>query len=344
MVMKLTYIVTISPVIKMEYLNILVHSLNMQTVKDFDVIFYNQTSNSENEILSSLAKAPEFKHRFFSIARKHVFGGYPLWDLYGFHQYLLDNGFLGDYFMSLHMEEFLEPDYTSEVIPVLDNTGFDILLGNMYSTDLNYDDISKILLASNYVEFNEFLNLNAFNKAPKWGFSSKPFFLTKKPFLNLRKSSALKFQKQLKPDKKGYSLLNNYMFEDVFLMSRDFATRYQWFNSNIPLYFEDIHINWRLEDPLKAVTAFPAYFNQSRIFHLQHPKYYYQIENDVFTDEVLKLETDNPVILVLKGAIQEYRAGEIDAKAAVQKSRKTGSVIQNYEFHKKNIEEVRRAE
>ena len=50
--MKISYIITINPVIPIDYLNALINSLNLQSCKESDVILYNQTWNNEAKIFS----------------------------------------------------------------------------------------------------------------------------------------------------------------------------------------------------------------------------------------------------------------------------------------------------
>ena len=46
-------------------------------------------------------------HSYWTLPRSDFLGEHPLWDLYAFHAAMLDEGRIGDYLMSLHMEEFL---------------------------------------------------------------------------------------------------------------------------------------------------------------------------------------------------------------------------------------------
>src|SRR5689334_13559205 len=99
--MRLTFIITIDPVKERELLDFQLHSLNLQTRKNFDVIFFNQTRASQEELFGERRIVPDFEYRFFSVAPKDFFGRFPLWDLYSFHQDLLERDLVGDYFMSL---------------------------------------------------------------------------------------------------------------------------------------------------------------------------------------------------------------------------------------------------
>ena len=132
--MRLTFIITIDPVKALALLDMLLHSLNMQTRDNFDVVFYNQTLLNESDVLAQLRIRPEFNYRFFSVDRQSFLGNFPLWDLFTFHRQLLETDLLGDYFMSLHMEEFFDIDYVENVTRVLETTGFDILLAHSLLT------------------------------------------------------------------------------------------------------------------------------------------------------------------------------------------------------------------
>ncbi|MBD3342224.1 MAG: hypothetical protein GF353_24190 [Candidatus Lokiarchaeota archaeon] len=337
--MKISYIITISPVIEMEYLNILIKSLNLQTVQDFNVIFYNQTVNTEKEIFDTLQIKPNFNYKFFSIESEYFFGNYPIWDLYGFHQMLIENEILEDYHMSLHPEEFLDIDYTEKILNVLEKYSIDILMGNLHSTNYSYMDFCKLNEVNNSRDFSLFLQKKNLSESMKWKISSKPFFLTRYPLKNFILKKALHPGNGDKQNNAGFKKLNYYL-EDVFVMSTDFAQKYNWYNSEIKLYFEDIHINRTLESLMKKITNFPLYFTEAKIYHLNHGKYYYQIEDYQFTKEFLNYNTQNPILLSLKKAIKYYQNGNITAKAALRLSRNEGTVDVNYKFHKKNIEDA----
>lgn len=51
---NLSFIVTIDPVKDVSILNVMIHSLNLQTKKAFNVIFYNQSLMDEGSIFSGL--------------------------------------------------------------------------------------------------------------------------------------------------------------------------------------------------------------------------------------------------------------------------------------------------
>lgn len=342
--MKLTYIVTINPVNNIHYLEILINSLNIQTSKDFDVVFYNQTKKHEKDIIGSLNNECKFDYVFFNIDEESFLGNYPIWDLYGFHQFLLDNEILRDYFMSLHMEEFMEPDYTANILATLKSNKFDILFGNLYRTNYSYYDILDLASINQPDKFNRYLKDKGIDKSSKWGLPSKPFFLCRNPKIIHRRFkilSEMKWKKKFLPNEVGFTKMSNYWLEDVFAMSTEFANEYGWYKLEENLYFEDIHINYAVGDKLKNVLEFPVYFNKSKIYHLKHKKFYYQIEDNIFATKMLQYETDNQILLALKNAIVLYRKKNLLGKQALRLSRnnkeKNGTADLNYEFHLKRI-------
>ena len=308
--MKITYIITINPIISLDYLNLLVHTLNLQTSKRFDVIFYNQTRMSHDSIRSSLTKSIEFEHSFFDVAPEDFFGQYPVWNLYGTHQALLEQGRLNEYFMSLHMEEFLDPTYTECALRVLDETKLDILLGNLHATPFVYNDVTDLLRAG-ADRFQAALSARGAGSFVKWGMTDRPFFATRSWKTAVQRARTLKllgWTKQLVPTESGFTLLDDYLLEDIFFMSTEFAKRLSWYGCPSPLYFEDIHINNALGELLPRATAFPAYLNSSKAYHLEHGKYYYQLEDAEFASKMLAFETDDEALQTLKVAIQLYRS------------------------------------
>ena len=324
--MKITYIVTINPIIPLQYLNMLVHTLNFQTSKNFDVIFYNQTRMSHDSIRNSLSIPFEFEFSFFDVEPESFFGQYPIWNLYGAHQALLEQGRLNEYFMSLHMEEFLDPTYTECALKVLKATKLDILLGNLYATPYTYDDVTDLLLTESE-NFNAELSARGADGFVKWGMTRAPFFVTKSWKTAAQRARALKllrWKKQLVPTDGGYTLLNDYLLEDIFFMSTEFATRFAWYGCESPLYFEDIHINSALGTLLPPITTFPAYLNSSKAYHLEHGRYYYQLEDTEFANKMLAFDTDNEALQTLKEAIRLYRSDRgLSVNDAVRMSRKS---------------------
>jgi hypothetical protein len=172
--MRLTFIITIDPVKGLSLLNVPVHSLNLQTRKNFDVVFYNQTLLSESDLFDQLHIRPKFNYRFFSVERQHFLGNFPLWDLYSFHCQLLEADLLGDYFMSMHMEEFLDIDYVENVTKVLEATGLDILLGNLCRTWVDDAQIIDITRTADASEFSDYLYTHGLNRHPTGPFNLCP--------------------------------------------------------------------------------------------------------------------------------------------------------------------------
>ena len=308
----------------------------MQTSEQFDVVFYNQTIKSEEETFSLLQIQPTFDYIFYSIERENFFGSYPLWDLYAFHKYLLDNNLLSDYFMSLHMEEFLDSSYTENILHVLTQHGFSILLGNLYTTSLQYEDTEVLLGTKDSSTYDLALEQTCLRRIRKWSLGNKNWYLTRRPYANLRKSMLLGFSKILHPTRAGFTYIKDYKLEDVYAMSREFAKKTNWFHSDNPIYFEDIHINWRLTSVVRKHTKFPVYFNSSKIYHINHGKYYYQIENEEFANGILNMSTDNPVLIALQQAINLYRSSDLSAAEALRYSRQAGTVKHNVKFHVEN--------
>ena len=90
--MRLTLLVTIDSVKPLRLLDILIHSLNLQTSQDFDVVFFNQTRCPESRLRGELRCAPRFSHSYWTLPRSDFLGEHPLWDLYAFHTAMLDEG------------------------------------------------------------------------------------------------------------------------------------------------------------------------------------------------------------------------------------------------------------
>ena len=343
--MKLSYIITIAPVIPVDYLVPLIVSLNLQTSSDFDVIFYNQTTRGAQEIFSSLPVQCNFDYQFFSIDQRNFFGTYPIWDLYGFHNFLLTNDLVNDYFMSLHMEEFLEPEYTAKALTVLEDTSLDILMGNLHRTPYRYNDVGQLCVATDSDQFQSVLHKMRIDKSPKWGLPPGLLSIGRRPRTirnNIAKYKTLGWKRQLSPTQGGYTYLENYLFEDIFFMSKKFATEFEWYDMRVNLYFEDIHINSSLESALKEILDFPVYLNNAKAYHLEHDKFYYQIADDKFALSLLTYETENPILTSLKEAITFYRNGKYSSvRDAIRISRRnlasTGSADLNYKLHLQNI-------
>jgi len=326
--MKLSYIITITPVIPIEYLNASILSFNLQSCDDFEVIYYNQTGNTEKEIFDKLLFKPEYDYKWFNIDQNLFFGDYALWDMYGFIQSLIDSNQLYDYFISLHMEEFLDTDYTKTVLEVLSLKSFDILLANLNRTTYYYKDLINLVQINNKPAFQSYIDNNISPGLVKWGLSANIIQLSKNP-LKMYQGTILALKqrkiiggKQLKASKEGYIKLESYQLEDLYFMKTEFAEKYNWFKSEIELYFEDIHINFRLGEALNNITDFPVYFNLAKVYHLCHGKYYFQIQDERFTNAFMDYETDNPALLVLKDSIRKYKDGSFTLREALKYSKK----------------------
>ena len=345
--MQISYIITINPIIEFRYLNALIHSLNLQTSGQFDVVFYNQINESEQELFAKLDVLPQFPYTFFSVEKDMFFNNYPVWDLYGFHQFLLDNDLVGDYFMSLHMEEFLDYDYTAKAAAVLEKNGFDILLGNLSRTQYVYDDIAAIIETADREAFDQYLKKTGIKDAFHWCFTTKNMIFNRnwrRARSNYRLRKAFGGSRQVKPTAEGFFRLPNYIAEDLLFMSKTFAHKYRWYDAPVKMYFSDIHISSRLEDTVKSITDFPVYFNQAKVYHLDHGRYFYQIEDEGFGREFLKYETDSKILLALQAAIsQKQQQGLTDREALdIFRGKHDAEGYQdiNYEFHVNNVRQA----
>jgi hypothetical protein len=344
--MRLTFIVTIDPVKDLALLGVLVHSLNLQTRKTFDVVFHNQTLLAEDEIFASARCRPNFKYAFLSIPREQFLGSFPVWDLYAFHAQALQSDLLGDYFMSVHMEEFFDVNYVESATRVLDRNGFDILFGNLSHTSAGVDAVSEITATRTAEEFELHLQRsglkNAVHRRLHASFGSRRERLKKRLRIGRRDFD-------LTPNAGGYTRLGAY-HEDLYFMRKEFARRYDWFLAGRAMYFEDIHICEQpgvceLSTELAKITAFPVYLNASKLYHLSHGVFYYQLEDPAFTDGLLALPTDDPALCALKKAIATYRSGHFSLREALtytrQNEERTGTQNLNYRYH---LDAIRAAE
>jgi hypothetical protein len=329
--MRLTLLVTIDSIKPLQLLDILIHSLNLQTSQDFDVIFFNQTDSSESQLRRQLRCVPRFPHSYWSLPRSDFYGKYPLWDLYAFHAAMLDEGRIGDYLMSLHMEEFLDSDYIEEASKLLAEHSFDILLGNLRGTDLTVEQAAFLLGCGSRQDFQRALTLMGATASPHWSASRK----RPNPGSPIAPDA-------FAPTPQGFHEFSAYVDEDVYLMSRRFAETHNWFLKGHHLHFEDIHICQKtgvceLGPILAKLTRFPVYFNARRIYHLQHRKFIFQIEDRTFADRLLKMETDDPVIRSLQFAVREHRRGAFTLAQALRYSRRNprreGTQDMNYRYH-----------
>ena len=342
--MKLSFIVTIDPIKDISYLNMLVHSFNLQTRKSFNVFFYNQTLMDEAEVFSRLTVQPEFEYRFFSIDKAFFLGKYPIWNLYEFHSFLLEQDDLHDYFMALHMEEFFDADYVEQVLEVLGREPLDILFGNLTRSRIGYEDIAPALERSNPRDYDDYLKELNLEQANHWCFYSERFLTRNRAALreNLLNFWGFGCRRQLKPDHRGYTRAPRYVAEDVFFMKKEFARRYNWFLQGHELYFEDVHICeipgvCELGKELQKVTPFPTYFNRRKIYHISHGRFYYQLEDAEFTAKMLAYQTESPVLTALQEAIRQYQAGSMTFQQALHHTRRnaggTGTQNLNYRYH-----------
>jgi hypothetical protein len=172
--MRLTLLVTIDSVKPLQFLDILVHSLNLQTSRDFDVVFVNQTRHEEADLRSRLRAAPRFPHSYWSVPQSAFLGAHPVWDLYATHTALLAEGRIGDYLMSLHMEEFLDADYVEVALGVLRDQRFDILFGNLRRTSLTVDDAAPLVGCESAPAFQQMLVDLGAAASPHWASGSSP--------------------------------------------------------------------------------------------------------------------------------------------------------------------------
>lgn len=352
--MKLTFIVTIDPIKDLSLLGVLLQSLNLQTAQTFNVAFYNQTLMDEAEIFSRLSVRPAFDYVFYSVDRSRFFGGYPLWDLYEFHNTLLDAGVVNEYFMALHMEEFFDADYVEQATKVLQERRFDIMFGNLSGTQVELEAVKPLLGAHTAAEFDRGVEQLGLKRSHHWSFDYGRLFGSRRARALARDAFHLylfKFRRKVAASPKGYRKLRSYMAEDLYFMRRDFAERYNWFLRGHPMCFEDVHICEQegvceLGRELARITEFPVYFNLSRIYHLTHRKYYFQLVDEGFTSALLAYEVDDPILNALKKAIAGYRAGTMSLREALAYSRRnpegTGTQNVNYAYHMKYLEEARR--
>jgi hypothetical protein len=317
--MRITLLVTIDSVKPLQLLDVLIHSLNLQTSQDFDVVFFNQTPRPECWIREQLKCAPRFPHSYRTLPRSDFLGDHPLWDLYEFHATMLEEGLVGDYLMSLHMEEFLDSDYMEQACRLLAEHSFDILFGNLRRTELTVDQAPQLLGCNSASEFQQAIAHLGAATSPHWSHTGADF-----------DSTPLGFHQPAK------------YREDVYLMSRGFAEAHNWFLKGHHLYFEDIHICQKpgvceLAPILARLTRFPVYFNARKIYHIQHAKSYYQIEDETFVDLLLQMKTDDPTLRSLQFAALQHQRGDFSVAEALRYSRtnprREGTQDMNYRYH-----------
>jgi len=349
---RLTFIVTIDPVKALGLLDVLIHSLNLQTQTSFDVVFYNQTRLAEADVFERLLTRPRFAYTFCSVEPSQFLGDFPLWDLFSFHQMLLDRNLVGDYFMSMHMEEWLAPDYVEKVTRVLAATGFDILLGNLCRTDLDVEHAREICGTRDAGELGEYARRRGLERSSHWAFHRSTPSLAGRLTAARRNAhafAAFGFRTRLVPTRAGFTRMAGH-YEDLYFMRRDFARRYDWFLPGRQMFFEDVQLCdipgvCELGRELRRLTEFPRYFNASRIYHLKHDKHYYQLEDPRFTDALLARKTDDPLLMSLQEAIRLYRGGSLSLHDALRYTRsnptRTGTQDLNYRYHLEALSRVR---
>ena len=344
--MKLSFIVTIDPVKDLGLLDILIKSLNFQNSKSFDVFFYNQTSTTEKEIFDGATVKPEFPYQFFSEPAEHFLGRYPLWDLYGFHAFLLERDLLQEYFMSLHMEEFLDVHYVETVNEILERERFDILFGNLRATGKELDEFRPLLKATTFEDFETYLQSQGTKTAEHWSWRGGKYASGEngKILQQLNQGSNCDFGNN------GFVKVDGYVGEDVYLMKRDFAERHNWFLKGHAMYFEDVHICEQkgvceLAKEIAKLTEFPVYLSKANIYHVDHRKYYYQLEDEEFTRQMLAYDTDEPILNSLKRAITKLKNKELRLGDALRYTRQNpeqqGTQNLNYKYHMAQLKKGR---
>lgn len=343
--MQLTLIVTIDPVKSISHLDVLVHALNLQTCRDFDVVFFNQTLRTPSEIEAGLRVKPNFPTRAFDVPREDFLGSYPIWDLYALHCRLLEEGPVGDYVMALHMEEFPDVDYVEHLLDVLKRERFDILFGNLTRTRSKREDVAPLLETVTADAFDRGVEALGLKACPHWSFDHLPVLRYERPrwlLPRLLRWASFGFRKALPPTSAGFTRLRRDLAEDVFAMSVSFAKRYNWFLSGHRLYFEDVHIVGNsavgyLTRTLRKKTTYPVYFNRRKMYHLEHGRFYYQLEDETFTSMMLERSVQDPVLRALQHGIRAYRAGEMTMGEALTYTRRnpegTGTQDLNFELH-----------
>jgi hypothetical protein len=229
------------------------------------------------------------------------------------------------------MEEFLDADYVEAVTRLLGDHPFDILFGNLRRTALGADEAASLLECGSPRDFQQALAHLGAAASPHWS-------VPRKAIVGRHARRNAEFD----PTPQGFHEFPEYAYEDVFLMSRRFAEAHNWFLKGHHLYFEDIHICQQpgvceLGPILAKLTRFPVYFNARRIYHLEHDKYLFQIEDPQFTDLLLKMETDDPVLRSLQFAVEAHRRGALSVREALrysrQNPRREGTQDMNYRYH-----------
>jgi hypothetical protein len=88
---------------------------------------------------------------------------------------------------------------------------------------------------------------------------------------------------------------------------------------------------------IAKLTEFPVYFSKANMYHVNHRRFYYQLEDEEFTSQILALQTPNPILQSLKRAIRKYRNGELSLSDALRYTRQNpegdGTQNLNYKYH-----------
>jgi hypothetical protein len=222
----------------------------------------------------------------------------------------------------------------------------------MCRTPFEGAELMDILKTDSAAAFSDYLCARNLKEAPHWTFSSRPkSFPEKLRFFKKHRQKVVdfRFRGRLLPTRTGYRKLAGH-YEDLYFMRRNFALRYDWFLPGRRMYFEDIQlcdipVVCELGRELAEMTAFPVYFNLSRIYHVKHAKFYYQLQDSGFTDALLALETDEPLLKTLKEAIRMYRTGTATLTQALRYTREnaggTGTQNLNYKYHMEVINNAR---
>ena len=133
--MRLTLLVTIDTVKPLSLLDILIHSLNLQTSQNFDVVFFNQTLLSESHFRRQLQCAPRFAHSYWTLPR---FGLLRRVTLCGTYMRFMPPCSMRDGSATISCrctwKNFWIADYIAEVSNLLSEHSFDILFGNLRRT------------------------------------------------------------------------------------------------------------------------------------------------------------------------------------------------------------------
>lgn len=142
--------------------------------------------------------------------------------MYEFHSFLLAQDYVHDYFMALHMEEFLDVDYVAHVLEVLSKNPLDILFGNLTRSRISYEEIAPLLTRTNAAEYDAYLDQLAIKQAPHWCFYSDKFLPYNREALreNLLNFWGFGLRQKLKPTARGFTVAPRYIAEDVFFMKR----------------------------------------------------------------------------------------------------------------------------